>query len=155
MSRSRYWKLTPDEVEKFTYNSDKVLNWDVKCVREPEEEAKFIGIFLYKFGTPLNYETVKGISFFHNHIPRDELPEIVKFLKDKYGGEKVEKGERIFLKGSKEFYSGKEIADLARQMEEKFNTKATITIEFQDLLEEDADEAGLPPAKLLPIATSK
>jgi len=155
MTRSRYWKLTPDEVEKFTYDSDKVLNWDVKCIREPEEEAKFIGVFLYRFGTPMNYETVKGISFFHNHIPLDELPEIVKFLKGKYGGEQMEKGERFFLKDSKEFYSGKEIADLAKQMEEKFNTKAIITIEFRDLSEEEADEAGLPSAKLLPIATSK
>jgi len=45
MGRSRYWKLTPDEVEKFTYPEDKLLNWDMKCIREPEEEARFIGVF--------------------------------------------------------------------------------------------------------------
>ena len=61
------------------------------------------------------------------------------------------KGERIFLKDSKEIYSGKEIADLAREMESKFQTKAIITLEFQDLTPEETKDAGLPEAKLLPI----
>ena len=34
---------------KREYNTDNVLNWEIKCFREPEDEAKFIGVFLYRF----------------------------------------------------------------------------------------------------------
>ncbi len=151
MGRSRYWKLTSDEVGKFTYNEDKLLNWEIKCIREPEEGAIFIGVFLYKHGTPLEYESVKGIVYYHNHIPLSELPSITKFLKQKFGGIEKEKGEKIFLLDSKEIYSGKDIASLAKELESKFNTKPIISLEFQDLSEEEQKEAGLPDAKLLPI----
>jgi len=43
------------------------------------------------------------------------------------------------------------IGDLAKQMETNFNTKATITIEFNDLTNEEKNV--LPGAKLLPIPT--
>ncbi len=151
MSRSRYWKLTSDEVGKFTYDEDKLLNWEIKCIGEPEEDAMFIGVFLFKHGTPLGYESVKGIVYYHNHIPLSELPSITKFLKQKFGGTEKEKGEKIFLLDSKEIYSGKDIASLAKELESKFNTKPIISLEFQDLSEEEQKEAGLPDAKLLPI----
>jgi hypothetical protein len=93
----RYWKLTIEEVEKLSYNESKVLNWEIKCTREPEEEAKFVGVFLYKNGTPKDYEAVKGITYYYNNIDRSELSGITKFLKNKFGGKDVEKGERIFL----------------------------------------------------------
>lgn len=149
--KARYWKLTPDEVEKFTYNESKLVNWDIKCVREPEEEAIFIGIFLYRYGTPYDYTPIKGIVYYHNHIERSELPKITKFLKDKFGGTEMEKGDRIFLKDSKEIYSGKEIAELAKEAEKVLNAKATITLEFIDVTEEELKQAGLPESKLLPI----
>ena len=63
----------------------------------------------------------------------------------------LEKGERVFLKGSKEIYSGADIASLAKEIDSKFNTKSVITIEFQDLTEQEQKESGLPEAKLLPI----
>jgi len=151
LGRSRYWKLTSDEVGKFTYNEDKLLNWEIKCIREPEEDAIFIGVFLYKHGTPLEYESVKGIVYYHNHIPRGELPSITKFLKQKFGGTEKEKGEKIFLLDSKEIYSGKDIASLAKELESKFNAKAIISLEFQDLSDGERKEGGLPDAKLLPI----
>jgi len=153
MPRMRYWKLTIEEVKKLSYNESKVLNWEIKCTREPEEEAKFVGVFLYKNGTPKDYETVKGITYYHNNIDRKELPEITKYLKKKFGGKNVEKGERVFLEGSKEIYSGKEIAELAQELESILNAKAIITIEFQDISEQEQKEAGLPEAKLLPIPT--
>ena len=153
MPRMRYWKLTVDEVEKLTYNVDKVLNWEIKFTKEPEDEAKFIGIFLYRQGTPKDYESIKGITFYHNNIDRKELPEITKFLKKKFGGKDIEKGERIFLEGSKEIYSGKEIAQLAKELESKLNAEPVITIEFQDISEQEQKEAGLPEEKLLPIPT--
>lgn len=151
MARSRYWKLTTDEVEKLTYDESKLLNWDMKCIREPEEKAEFVGVFMYRNGTPHDYDSIKGISFFYNNFSRDELPTVTKFLKNKFGGEELEKGERIILKGSKEIFSGKDIAALAKEMEEKFKTTTTITLEFDDYDQEKMKEAGLPVAKLLPI----
>ena len=151
MIRAKYWKLTADEVEKLTYDPNKVLNWEIKGTREPEDDAKFIGVFQYRHGTPLDYEPIKGIVYFHNNIDRDELPKITKFLKNKFGGETTEKGERIFLKDSKDLYSSKDIAALAKDMESEFNTKATITLEFEGMSEEKQKESGLPESKLLPI----
>ena len=151
MSRSRYWKLTADEVEKLTHDPDKILNWEIKGVRKPEEEAKFIGVFIYHKGTPLGYEIKKGIVYYHNNIDRKEIPEITKFLQERYGGDKIEKGERIFLDGSKEIYAGKDIAELARALDERFDTTSVVSIELEDVTQEQLKEWGYPDAKLLPI----
>ena len=151
MVRSRYWKLTADEVEKLTHNTDKILNWEIKGVRKPEEEAKFIGIFMYRHGTPLGYEIKKGIVYYYNNIDIKEIPEITKFLEERYGGKKIEKGERIFLDGSKEIYAGKDIAELARALDERFDTTSVISIELEDVTQEQLKEWGYPDAKLLPI----
>ena len=43
------------------------------------------------------------------------------------------------------------IAALAKELESHLKANAIITLEFQDLTEEAAKEAGLPEAKLLPI----
>ena len=151
MTRSRYWKITSEEMEKFSYDESKLLNWEIKCVREPESEAIFIGVFLYRNGTPYDYESIKGITYFHNNIPRKELPNITKFLQEKYGGKEMEKGDRIFLKDSKEIFSPKNLAELAKNLEQQFNTKAIISLEFEDISQEELKDAGLPEAKLLPI----
>lgn len=151
MARSRYWKISPDEMEKFAYDENKLLNWEIKCTRDPESEAKFIGVFLYKKGTAFDYESVKGITYYHNNIPRKELPTITKFLQDKFGGKEMEKGERIFLKDSKEVYSPTDLASLAKSLEKEFKTKAIISLEFEGLTLEELKDAGLPEAKLLPI----
>jgi len=151
--RMRYWKLTSDELGGYSYDESKLLNWEIKCVREPEDEAHFIGVFMYRNGTAYDYESVKGICYFHNNIDRKELPEITKFLQGKYSGKEMEKGDRIFLKDSKEIYSAKDISDLAKEMESRFNTKAVISLEFGGITAEALKEAGLPEAKLLPIPT--
>tara|TARA_B100000809_G_scaffold107910_1_gene106401 strand:- start:536 stop:1000 length:465 start_codon:yes stop_codon:yes gene_type:complete len=151
MVRSRYWKLTADEVEKLTHDPDKILNWEIKGVRKPEEEAKFIGVFIYHKGTPLGYEIKKGIVYYYNNIDIKEIPEITKFLEERYGGNKIEKGERIFLDGSKEIYAGKDIAELARALDERFDTTSVISIELEDVTQEQLKEWGYPDAKLLPI----
>ncbi len=153
MTRSRYWKITSDEMDNFAYDESKLLNWEIKCVREPEVEAIFIGVFMYRHGTAYDYESVKGICYFYNNIDRKELPTITGFLKEKFNGKEMEKGERIFLKDSKEIYASKDIGDLAKEMESKFNTKAIISLEFEDLTTDQLKEAGLPEAKLLPIPT--
>jgi len=143
--------LTADEVEKLTHDPDKILNWEIKGARKPEEDAKFIGIFMYRKGIPFDYDVKKGIAYYYNNIDRNELPEITKFLQNLYGGEKTEKGERIFLDGSKEIYAGKEIADLARALDEKFDTTSVISVELEDATQEQLKEWGYPDAKLLPI----
>ena len=116
-----------------------------------KEDAQFIGLFLYRNGAPMDYEEIHGIVFYHNNIERKELPEITKFLKDKFNGKEIEKGERVFLKDSKEIYSGKDIAQLAKDFESKFNVKTEITIEFENMTQDEQSKAGLPEAKLLPI----
>ena len=153
MARSRYWKITSDEMDGFAYDESKLLNWEIKCIREPEEKAIFIGVFMFKHGTAYDYESVKGICFYYNNIEKEEIPKITSFLQEKYNGKQIEKGDRIFLKGSKESYSSKDIGDLAKEMESKFNTKAVISLEFEDLTTEQLKESGLPEAKLLPIPT--
>jgi hypothetical protein len=153
MSRSRYWKLTSDEMSGFNYDESKLLNWEIKCIREPEDEAHFIGVFMYRHGTAYDYESVRGICYFYNNIDRKELPEITSFLQEKFGGKDMEKGDRIILKGSKEIFSAKDISSLAKEMEVKFNTKAVISLEFEGITAEELKDAGLPEAKLLPIPT--
>ena len=151
MARTRYWKITSDEMDNFSYDENKLLNWEIKCIREPEVEAHFIGVFMYRNGTAYDYESVKGICYYYNNIDRKELPLITSFLKGRFNGKEMTKGERIFLKDSKEIYSSKDIGDLAKEMETKFNTKAIISLEFEDYTTDQQKEAGLPEAKLLPI----
>ena len=151
MARFRYWKLTSDEVKKLTHNSSKILNWEIKGIRKPENDAIFISIFLYRNGTPYNYEAVNGIVYYYNNIDRNELPGITKFLKERFGGEEIEKGERIFLKNSKEIYAGKEIGELAEEFDAKFNIKSDISIELADVTQDELNEWSYPNSKLLPI----
>jgi len=151
--RMRYWKITSEELGTYAYDESKLLNWEIKCVREPENEAQFIGVFMYRNGTAYDYESVKGICYYHNNIERKELPSITSFLQSKFNGKEMEKGERVFLKDSKEIYSAKDISDLAKDMEARFNTKAIISLEFEGITAEQLKNAGLPEAKLLPIPT--
>ena len=149
--RMRYWKISAEDTDTFDYDESKLLNWEIKCIREPEDEAHFIGVFMYRNGTAYDYESVKGICYFHNNIDREELPEITKFLQSKFEGKEMEKGDRIFLKDSKQIFSSKEIGKLAKEMEIKFNTKAIISLEFEDISSDELKAAGMPDSKLLPI----
>ena len=153
MSKFRYWKLTYDDVEPLTYDPDKILNWEIKCVREPEDENKFIGVFLYRNGTPHDYESKKGIVYYYNNIERNELPSITTFLKNRFNGNVVEKGERIFLEGSTEIYDPKDIAKLAKDLENELKASPVISMELHDTTQEQLKEWGFPEAKLLPIPT--
>jgi hypothetical protein len=106
---------------------------------------------MYRNGTAYDYESVKGVCYFHNNIDRKELPEITKFLQGKFNGKEMEKGDRILLKDSDQIYVSKDIGDLAKEMESKFNTKAIISLEFEDITAEALKESGMPEAKLLPV----
>lgn len=136
-----------------SYDESKLLNWDVKLTVGPEEDASFVGVFMYRLGTPRDYEPVKGISYYHNNVPKQARSELTRDLKSRFGGEPAEKGERVMLSGSRQIYSGAEIAELASDLEKKLGARAVITLEFSDFDEEEMAAAGLPAAKLLPIPT--
>ena len=72
-------------------------------------------------------------------------------MKKKFGGDETEKGDRIFLKNSKEIYTGKEIGELAEECDAKFNTESTISIELSDVTQDDLEKWGFPNSQLLPI----
>ena len=76
---------------------------------------------------------------------------LLNFYKESITVKKWKKGDRIILKGSDQIFSSKDIGELAKEMETKFNTKAIISLEFEDISAEALKESGLPEAKLLPI----
>ena len=97
MARFRYWKLNSDDLEKMNYEEENLVNWEIKCTFQPDDDAKFFGVFLYRYGTPHDYETKKGIVFYHNNIDRNEIPNVTKFLKKRYGGNEIENLREYFL----------------------------------------------------------
>lgn len=151
MTRFRYWKITHDELGSFSYDPKKLLNWDIKCSVGPEDEARFFGVFLYRHGTPFDYTPVKGIVYFYNNIGQATLSDITKFLQKRFGGKDMPKGDRIFLKDSKEIYDAGDVAGLAADLESAFDARSVITLEFEGMTEQEAKDAGLPEAKLLPV----
>ncbi len=155
MTRERYWKLTINDLEESNYNPNKVLSWDIKWIIKPEEEARFIGIFIYRNGTPYNYESIKGITYYHNNVSDDILGYINKLLKNKYGGNELKQGTRVFLKNSREIYSANEIVELSRELEQKLDSTIVITIEFHNMDKDEKLSCKLPENKLLPITGNK
>lgn len=149
MSRLRYWKLTVDDVRKAQYDPKKVLIWEIKCSKD--DQGTHFGVFCYRNGTPWDYASIKGIVFYHNMISDEEVKKITKFLKDKFGGEPGEKGSRIFLKNSKEIYEPKEIADLAVELGDKFETSTELTVELENFTTAEQEQSNLPSSKILPI----
>ncbi|RNJ75252.1 MAG: hypothetical protein EB829_03300 [Nitrosopumilus sp. H8] len=149
MARLRYWKVTAEEIGVFAYDQERLLNWEIKCSK-PDAE-RFVGVFLYKKGTPHDYESIKGVCLYHNNIDGNEVKSVTGMLAKKFGGKEIQKGERILLKGSRETYSAKEIGELAIQLEEHLGAKAVISLEFEGTTAEQLKDAGLPEAKLLPI----
>ena len=149
MGRLRYWKLTVEDVRKAQYDPNKVLIWEIKCPKD--DKGAVFGVFCYKNGTPWDYDSIKGIVFYHNMIEKEELDRITKFLKDKFGGEPAEKGSRIFLKGSREIFQPSEIADLAVQLGDNFEVSTELTVELENFTESEQQQSNLPSSKILPI----
>ena len=150
-NRSRYWKLEPSDMDGLKYDESKLLNWEIKCTKQPEEEARFIGVFMYRNGTPYDYEVIKGVCYYYNNISRDNLPAFTTFLQKRFGGKAMEKGERILLSGSTEIYAPSEIRDLASALASEFDLTPIISLEFEGPTQDELKEAGLPETKLLPI----
>ena len=124
MARSRYWKITPDEMDGFSaYDESKLLNWEIKCIREPEDEAHFIGVFMYRHGTAYDYESVKGICYFYNNIDRKELPKITGFLQGKYKWKRDGKRRENFSQRIQKKFTQVKIFQIWQKRWKKFNTK--------------------------------
>lgn len=147
--RQRYWKLEPSEVEKFAYNESKMINWEIKCVKD--DGVSFVGVFAYRHGIPLGYESVMGIGIYHNYIGDAERGDIVQMIKKKHGGNAEDHSNRTLVRDATMPYSGAEICALAQSAESIINGKSIITLEFEGLTEDEQQSAGLPPTKLLPI----
>ncbi|RNJ77494.1 MAG: hypothetical protein D9C04_03070 [Nitrosopumilus sp. B06] len=149
MARLRYWKVTAEEMLTITYDQEKLINWEIKCLKSDAE--RFVGVFLYRNGTPYDYESIKGVCLYYNNIEKAEVGRVTAALEKKFGGKEMQKSERIFLKGSKEIYSAAEIGALAIQLEKDLEAKAVISLEFENTTAEQLKDSGLPEAKLLPI----
>ena len=149
MTRCRYWRLSVEEVKKVTYDPKKVIVWEIKCARD--DSGAHFAIFSYRNGTPWDYKEIKGIVFYYNMISRDEVDKIAEFLKGKFGGDPKEKGERIFLVGSREIYSSNDIADLAAEVGSKFETGVEISVELENFTPQEQEQSNFPLSKLLPI----
>lgn len=151
MKRIRYWKLTAEEMKRITYDTAKLLNWEIKAILDPDD-ARFVGLFWYKLGNPVDYESIQGIAFYHNNITKDMVDDLTKFLQSKFKGNVKTKDERIFLSNSDEITESTDIASLAEQVDEKFHTTSIITLEFEGMDAEEQQTTGLPESKLLPIS---
>ena len=149
MTRCRYWRLSIEELKKVTYDPKKVLVWEIKCIKD--DSGAHFAIFSYRNGTPWDYKEIKGIVFYYNMILRDEVDKISEFLKAKFGGDPKEKGERVFLIGSREIYSSNDIADLASEIENKFETSVEISVELENFTPQEQEQSNFPLSKLLPI----
>ena len=150
MARHRYWKLGASETEGLRYDEGSLVNWEVKCPLR-SDPSRLAGVFLYRRGTPYDYEAVKGVCMYHSNLEKDEIGGLVSLLSEKFGGKREEKGSRVFLKGSREEYGPAAIAALARDLEEELGGEAVISLEFEGCTPEGLAGAGLPEAKLLPI----
>ena len=148
MTRCRYWHLAIEDLKKANYDPKKVLVWEIKCSKD---EAAHFGVFCYRNGTPWDYTSIHGIVFYYNMIERDEVSKITEFLKSKFGGEVREKGERVFLADSREIYSSAEIAALATEIGNKFETSVEISVELENFDVAEQENSNLPSSKLLPI----
>ena len=149
MTRCRYWHLSIEELRKVIYDPKKVLVWEIKCAKD--DSGTHFGVFSYRNGTPWDYKEIKGIVFYYNMISRDEVNKISEFLKGKFGGEPKEKGERVFLVDSREIYSPKDIADLAAEVGNKFETGVEISVELENFTPQEQEQSNFPSSKLLPI----
>ncbi len=138
-----------EDLRNAQYDPKKVLIWEIKCIRD--DQGTHFGVFCYRNGTPWDYTSVHGVVFYHNQITQDEVNRITKFLKDKFGGEPAEKGNRVFLKNSSEIYQPKEIADLAVQLGDTFESSTELTVELENFSEPEQQQSNLPSSKILPI----
>lgn len=151
--RQRYWKLGAAEVEALAYAEAKLLNWDVRC--SMGDGSSLVGVFAYRHGTPVGYESVTGVSYYHNHADEDTRRRVTSELKSRYGGRPEEHSDRVILRGSDVPYSGAEIGSLARALGSLLGAEAVVTLEFEGLTQDEQEAAGLPPAKLLPIVGTR
>ena len=52
---------------------------------------------MYRNGTAFDYESIKGICYYHNNLKREELPSITSFLQGKFNGKRDGERRKNFL----------------------------------------------------------
>jgi len=55
------------------------------------------------------------------------------------------------LENSKVIFGAKDISNLSKELENKFECGTDLSVEFQDLSLEEQEKSELPPTKILPI----
>ena len=152
--RVRYWRLAVNDLLNSTYPQEKANHWEIKCL---QGEYEHFGVFWFRYGTPFDKELINGICFYYNDISQEKVKELLDFLQQKYGGKALFRQTRVFLQGSKEFNDKNEIANLANEISSKFNGPIEITLEFENVTQEEQEQNAFnfPSGKALPIAGSE
>lgn len=148
--RIRYWRLTVDDLDLATYPLERVNHWEIKCL---QGEYEHFGIFWFRYGTPYDKEPVHGLAIYYNDVPMKKVDELIEMLQNSFGGDILRRQSRVFLNGSNEFTDPQGIAKLANDISERFKGPVEITIEFEEISEDDRQEnlINLPTSKLLEI----
>ncbi|MEM3121690.1 MAG: hypothetical protein QXT78_04885 [Candidatus Nitrosocaldus sp.] len=149
MARILYWHLTPQEVLAKPYPVDKLLHWEVRCIfsREPES---YSSLYWFKAGVPYDKEPILGIAFYANGISKELEDEMIKFLQDKVGGTLMRRSYRVFFSDARISIDNEYIARLALSMDERFNARSEVWLEFDGL--SDDEVKSLYTAKAVPVA---
>jgi hypothetical protein len=148
--RIRYWRLTVEDLSLATYPSERVNHWEIKCL---QGEYEHFGVYWFRYGTPYDKEPVHGLAIYYNDIAQNKVDELTRMLHSNFGGEILRRQARVFLNGSKEFADPRELAKLAGDISARFKGPVEITLEFEEISEDDRQEnlINLPPSKLLEI----
>lgn len=148
--RIRYWHLTIEDLILANYPLERANHWEIKCL---QGEYEHFGVYWFRYGTPYDKEPVHGLAIYYNDVPHKKVDELIEMLHNSFGGEILHRQTRVFLNGSKEFTDPREIAKLANDISERFKGPVEITIEFEEISNNDRQEnlINLPPSKLLEI----
>ncbi len=147
MARVLYWHLTPQEVLARPYPVDKLLHWEIRCILSNES---YSSVYWFKAGVPYDKEPILGIAFYANGISKELEEKMIKFLQGKVGGTLMRRSYRTFFSDARIRIDNEYIARLALSMDEEFNARSEIWLEFDGL--SDDEVKSLYTAKAIPVA---
>lgn len=147
MARVLYWHLTPQEVLAKPYPVGKLLHWEIRCIISKES---YSSIYWFKAGVPYDKEPILGLAFYAIGISKELEDEMIEFIHGKVGGRLMRRGERTFFADARIGIDNEYVAGFALSMEDKFDARCEIWLEF-DLLSDD-EVKSLYTAKAVPIA---
>ncbi len=143
--RILYWHLTPMEVLARPYPVEKLLYWEV---RGYFSQDSYFSIYWFKAGIPYDKEPIVGLAFYTfncNHIENGML----RFLVERFRGEVMRRGNRVFIAYADVRSDNVSLADLATEVADRFKSVCEIWLEFDGLSDEEVKH--LYTAKAIPI----